>query len=130
MRNLITLLLLTLSTLWGGELHWESDIDTAFTKAKQNNLPLMVMVQTSNCRWCEKMKTQTLGDEGISQRLKSFVLLKVDRESLENEAIPYPKYVPTIYFMTPQKKILETVVGYFDILDFNSWIDDAQKASK
>jgi hypothetical protein len=28
--------------------------------------------------------------------------------------------------MTPQKKILERVTGYFDIPDFNSWIDDVQ----
>jgi len=116
--------------LLAGELHWEKDLQTAFDKASADNRPLMVMVESKTCRWCVKMKKRTLQDDTVSGRLQNFVLVKIDRDEVSSEFVPYAKYVPTIYFMTPKKRILETVTGYFGVLDFNSWIDDAEKKLK
>jgi thiol:disulfide interchange protein len=116
--------------LSAGDLHWEKDLKTAFDKASATNHPLMVMVESKTCRWCIKMKRQTLADDSISTRLKDYVLVKIDRDEVESKFVPYAKYLPTIYFMTPEKKILETVTGYFVVLDFNSWIDDTEKKLK
>ncbi len=127
MRVLFILLSLLVYSL-AEELHWESSISKAFLKANREDRVVMVMVESSSCRWCQKMKIETLGDDTISDRLQEFVLVKVDRESLKRDDILYAKYLPTIYFMTPQKKILERVVGFFGILDFNSWIDDVQNS--
>jgi len=113
--------------LLAGELHWEKDLQTAFDKASAANRPLMVMVESKTCRWCIKMKQRTLEDDTIAERLKGYVLVKIDRDEVKSKFVPYAKYVPTIYFMTPKKKILETVTGYFGVLDFNSWIDDTEK---
>ncbi len=130
MRSLITLLLLFTTFLSAGELQWEKDLETAFAKAKAGNRTVMVMVESTHCRWCKKMKEYTLSDDTISRRLSAFILVKIDRESVTDEAIPTAQYVPTIYFMTPQKKIIERVVGYFEVEDFNSWIDDVLHAGK
>ena len=116
--------------LSAGDLHWENNLQSAFEKASADNRPLMVMVETKNCRWCKKMKQRTLKDADVSKRLQRFVLVKVDRDLLSSRYIPYAKYVPTIYFMTPQKKIVERVTGYFDVADFKSWIDDAETKLK
>ena len=130
MQKIIVGLVLLGSLLFSGELHWEKDLKTAFSKAKKENKVVMVMVESESCPWCQKMKKRTLQDRGISKRLKQFILVKIDREQVRDDAIPYAKYVPTIYFMTPKKKILECVTGYFMVLDFNSWIDDVQKKWK
>jgi len=114
------------SGLLAAELYWEKDLKSAFEKSSANNRPLMVLVESKTCRWCKKMKHRTLENDTVSARLQSYVLVKVDRDEVSSTFIPYAKYVPTIYFMTPQKKILERVTGYFDIPDFNSWIDDVQ----
>ncbi len=116
--------------LLAGELHWEKDLQTAFDKASADNRPLMVMVESKTCRWCVKMKQRTLKDDTIAERLKGYVLVKIDRDEVKSKFVPYAKYVPTIYFMTPKKKILETVTGYFGVLDFNSWLDDTEKKLK
>ena len=76
------------------------------------------------------MKYRTLKDDTVSVRLKKFILVKIDRDEVTSEFVPYAKYVPTIYFMTPKQKILERVTGYFNVLDFNSWIDDAEMKLK
>jgi thioredoxin-related protein len=123
MRLLYTLIFLTIS-IFAQDLKWEESLDKAFERAKIENKNVMVMVKSPTCRWCIKMKKYTLGDNNISKRLENFILVKVDRDSLESKSVPYSKYLPTIYFMTPNKIVLERVVGYCGILDFNSWIDD------
>ena len=126
MRLLYTLIFLTIS-IFAENLKWEDSLDRAFIRAKAENRTVMVMVKSPSCRWCIKMKEKTLKDKNISKRLEKFILVKVDRSSLKSKDIPYAKYLPTIYFMTPDKKILERVVGYCGTLDFNSWIDDVNK---
>ncbi|HHD73114.1 MAG TPA: thioredoxin family protein [Epsilonproteobacteria bacterium] len=119
------------SPLNAAGLHWEQDLQAAFDKASATKQPLMVMVESTHCRWCKKMIHQTLENDGISQRLNNFVLVKVDKEGDEARfELPEVKYVPTIFFMTPKKKIVQRVTGYFNVQDFNSWIDDAEKALK
>ena len=119
--------LLLATTLSAVELKWEKDLQSAFDRAVASQKPLMVMVESRSCRWCKKMKHRTLEEKKISVRLQNFVLVEVDRDTVSSPSVPYAKYVPTIYFMTPEKKILETVTGYFDVSDFSSWIDDAEK---
>ena len=130
LRIMLLSIILFSGVLLAGELHWEKDLQTAFDKASADNRPLMVMVESKTCRWCIKMKQRTLADDTVSARLKDYVLVKIDRDEVKSEFVPYAKYVPTIYFMTPKKKILETVTGYFAVLDFNSWIDDTEKKLK
>jgi thiol:disulfide interchange protein len=127
MRVLFLFVSLVVS-IFAKELHWEENISKALKQASMEGKVVMVMVESSSCRWCQKMKIETLGDSNISDRLQEFVLVKVDRESLKRDDILYAKYLPTIYFMTPQKRIIERVVGFFGVLDFNSWIDDVQKS--
>lgn len=130
LRVIISALLLWSGILYAGELHWEESLQSAFDKASTTNRPLMVMVESRGCRWCKKMKYRTLKDDTVSVRLKKFILVKIDRDEVTSEFVPYAKYVPTIYFMTPKQKILERVTGYFNVLDFNSWIDDAEMKLK
>lgn len=122
--------LLCSTLLSAGDLHWEKDLQGAFDKAAASKRPLMVMVESKTCRWCVKMKHRTLENDTIAKRLQHFVLVKIDRDVISSEFVPYAKYVPTIYFMTADKKILESVPGYFDVSDFHSWIDDAENKLK
>jgi len=125
-KTLIVLLLL-ITSISADDLNWEKDLETAFSKATKQNKAVMIMVESSSCPWCIRMKERTLNDDNILERLDQFVLVKIDRDSVKTNYIPYAKYVPTIYFMTKEKKILERITGYFGVLDFNSWIDDVEK---
>lgn len=116
--------------LFAGDLNWEKDLNTAFIKAAKEKKPLMVMVEGEHCRWCKKMRHRTLENDVISKRLEKYVLVKIDKEGEEAQQLPEVKYVPTIFFISPDKKIKERVTGYFNVLDFGSWIDDAETAVK
>ncbi|HIP55037.1 MAG TPA: thioredoxin family protein [Sulfurimonas autotrophica] len=126
MLKMISILLVCTGSLFA--LDWVKDIETALTLAKKEKKNVMVMVESEHCRWCQKMKHRTLSDENVEKRLKKFVIVKVMRED-ENamKHLPEVKGVPTVFFMTEKKKVIEEVIGYFDVLDFTSYIGDVEK---
>jgi len=128
MKRLLTVFLLFMSTHLFADIVWQKDLTTAFELAKKEHKVVMLMVEGEHCRWCKKMKHRTLSDEAVSTRLKPYILVKVMQED-ENAVkdLPMINGVPTIFFMTPDKKVIETVVGYFGIEDFLSYIDDVEK---
>lgn len=127
MKKLLGLLLLLFSSLLFS-LEWEKDLDTAFEVAQKETKAVMVLVEGEHCRWCTKMKQGTLSDEGIEKRLEKFVVVKVMREDPEAMSVlPKINGVPTIFFMTAEKELLQPIIGYFDVLDFTSYINDVEK---
>ena len=125
-KLLIVFLILTVSVM--AELHWEKDISSAFTRAKKEHKSVMIFVEGKHCRWCKKMKHRILSDENVEKRLAAFVLVKVDQENERAvKTLPQIDGVPTIFFMTSEKKVLEKVIGYFAVDDFISYIDSVEK---
>jgi len=114
--------------LYAEGLTWVKDPKTAFTLAKKEHKIVMLMVEGMHCRWCIKMKRRTLADETVRAKLASYVLVKVMREDKSAiKELPHIQGVPSIFFMTADKKILESVIGYFNIEDFLSYVSDVEK---
>ena len=114
--------------LFSADIVWQKDIATAFALAKKENRVVMLFVEGEHCRWCKKMKDRTLADENVSKRLEPYIAVKVMREDAKAvKDLPMIHGVPTIFFMTDTKKVLESVVGYFGVGDFLSYIDDVEK---
>ncbi len=118
-----------LTTLFAeDEIVWVKDINTAFAMAKKEQRTVMVLVEGENCRWCKKMKHRTLGDENIQKKLKPYITVKVMRENESDvKDLPIIHGVPSIFFMTAEKEVIEPVVGYFNVEDFLSYISDVEK---
>ena len=128
MKKIILSSLLACSTLFAADLVWEKDINTAFGKAQTEHKTVMVMVEGEDCRWCKKMKYRTLGDEIVQNRLANYTVVKVMREDPKAlKDLPAINGVPTIFFMTADKKVIESVVGYYNVEDFISYIGDVEK---
>lgn len=126
----MTKLIVTLFVLSGTLLavDWVKDINTALETAKKENKNVMVMVEGEHCRWCKKMKGRTLSDGAVEKRLEKYVLVKVMRDDNTAMAkLPPIDGVPTIFFMKEDKAIIEKVVGYFNVEDFISYINDVEK---
>jgi len=122
-------LLLLSSTLFS--LDWVKDIDTALTVAKKEHKTIMVFVEGEHCKWCKKMKHHTLSDDVVEKRLEKFVLAKVMRENgVAMSVLPPARGVPTIFFMKDNKAIIEEIIGYFDVTDFISYLNDVEKKSE
>jgi thioredoxin-related protein len=126
MKKIILSVLVFSSSLWS--LTWSTDLTQAFSTAKKEHKLVMVMVESSFCRWCKKMKHRTLEDASLEKRLEKYILVKVMRDDAKAIAVlPKVGGVPTIFFMDSEKKVIESVVGYFDVRDFTSYIDDVEK---
>jgi len=127
MRIVLALFMLSGTLL---ALEWAKDLESALTTAQKEHKNIMVMVEGEHCRWCKKMKGRTLSDESIEKRLEKFVVVKVMREDGNAMAkLPPVDGVPTIFFLKENKAVIEDVVGYFNVEDFTSYIDDVEKKS-
>ncbi len=128
MKKITAACVLLAATVLYAEIVWQKDLETAFEKARKEQKVIIVMVEGKHCRWCKKMKYRTLGDERVEKRLASYVTVKVmeeDRKSVNT--LPQIDGVPTIFFMTAGKELLESVVGYYSVGDFISFIDSVEQ---
>ncbi len=129
MRKIILMMMLLTGSIFA--LDWVKDIDTALEVAKKEHKNIMVMVESESCRWCKKMKGRTLSDDAVEKRLEKFVLVKVMREDGNAMAkLPAVRGVPTIFFMKEDKAIIEEIIGYFNVEDFVSYINDVEKKAQ
>ena len=130
MKRVVTILFL-LSACLSADIVWQKDIPTALQLAKKEHKPVMVFVEGETCRWCKKMKHRTLSDESVDKRLQSYISVKVFRENKEDiKDLPEIQGVPSIFFMTAEQKILESVIGYYTVEDFISYLNDVEKKIK
>jgi uncharacterized protein YyaL (SSP411 family) len=128
MKKIILVVGILCSMASAASLQWYDDFNSAALKAKKENKALMVMIESEHCRWCKAMKETTLNDSKVKAELRSFVLVKVMREDKESMRLfPEIAGVPTVFFMTPDRKILEQVIGFFEEEDFLPFIADAKK---
>jgi thioredoxin-related protein len=121
------LLTLALSGLAFG-VEWAEGFDAAVKQAAKEHKIVMVMVVSQECRWCKKMKHRTLSDERVEQKLKQFVSVQVMEDDTNvMKQLPQINGVPTIFFMRPEGKVIQDVVGYFNVGDFLSYLSDVEK---
>jgi thioredoxin-related protein len=106
---------------------WEKDLATAFVRAKNENKELLVMAVSEGCRWCDKMKEKTLSNPKVLKKLEKYIMVQADRETpSERNQLPEFKHVPIIFFMTPQKEVIDNLRGYFKADDFLDYLNEME----
>ncbi len=62
-------------------VNWQPWDKTAFSGAKERDVPIFVSIGYSACHWCHVMREESFSDEEVASILnKKFVPIKVDRE--------------------------------------------------
>lgn len=129
--KLILSLFLIGSTLFGTELDWSNDYKAVLAQAKKENKQIYMLITSENCRWCRKFEATTLIDEDVLERLENkYILLHISRDKDYMPEKFKSKRVPRHYFLTSEGQVIYTFLGYWNILDFNSFIDDVEIAYK
>lgn len=110
-------------------LVWHTDISSALIQAKKEEKNLLVMVGENNCRWCVKMKAETLSKKCVSERLKKYVLVSVKRS--DKNAIQhldgFDGVIPSFFFIEANETPIDAIVGYFKADDFIRYIDEVEE---
>jgi len=103
------------------------DLKDALLKARKEHRPVMVYVKSDSCAYCKKMKTRTLSDVDVQENIKDFIIVTADKNEAEaKKYLPATRYTPTIYFISPKFKVVNTVKGYLGKDDFNLWVNDSK----
>ena len=128
----IFLLLIFATCVFGAEIAWNASYDVALAKAKKESKPLMVLITTEECRWCRKLESTTLQDEGIVLRINTkFQGVKVTKDKSIYPKNLVAKMVPMSYFIDPSNgKVIYSIPGYWDSEDYDSVLDDALRKYK
>jgi thioredoxin-related protein len=130
-KTIILGIFLSVSTLFSSEILWQTDFEKAFAQAKKEHKVVMLMVEGKHCQWCKKMKKSTLHDPKVLKYLSEYIPLKIMRgDKAVTQQLPIIYGVPTVFFMSENKEVLESVVGYFGVNDFISYIKDVEKKVK
>jgi thioredoxin-related protein len=127
----IVLTLLLISSLWSAELGWSDDYEKSLKVAKKEKKDIYVLVTSSTCRWCRKFESTTLQDEEILKMLrKKYVLVHADRDMDDLPSWFKIRAVPKHYFVTAKGEEIYSFPGYWDSLDFKSFLGDVDKKYK
>ena len=130
MKYLLVMLAL-ISTLWSADLGWSDNYEASLKIAKKENKDVYVLVTSNSCRWCRKFENETLQDEEILAMLrKKYVLVHVDKEMDDIPSWFKVRSVPKHYFVTAKGEEILSFPGYWDSLDFKSYLGDVEKAYK
>lgn len=129
MKKLILIFLILLAFVKAESLTKASSYAQAQAQAVKENKHLMVLITTENCKYCKKMKRTTFAIPKVIDRIeKSYIFVEVTRFKDD-----YPRSlkaigVPTTYFLyNDGTAIMRGVLGYWNSIDFMSFMDDADR---
>ncbi|EQB40361.1 hypothetical protein M947_00770 [Sulfurimonas hongkongensis] len=127
----IVLTLLLISSLWSVELGWSDDYEASLKVAQKENKNLYILITSSTCGWCKKFKNTTLQDKEVLKMLnEKYILVHLDRDIDDFPSWMKVKSVPRHYFVTAKGKEIFTFLGYWDSLDFKSFLGDVEEKIK
>lgn len=127
MKYLILALLLS-SSLFSSTLGWSDDYASSLKVAQKEKKDLYLLITSSTCRWCKKFENTTLQDKEVLRLLgEKYILVHIDRDIDEFPSWMNTKSVPRHYFVSPKGEEIFTFVGYWDELDFRSFLKDVDK---
>lgn len=123
--KLLVLIALLLSTIYGSDLDWLHDYDTALKQAKKEKKDVYLFIGADVCVWCDKFKKMTLSDKSVMKRLREdYVLLYMSRDRDKIPSGFIVKGVPRHYFLTSEGKIIHEDRGSREIDGFMSLLDE------
>ena len=127
MRKIFILLLLV-NLLFSeeiGELTFSNDYKKGRDEETTQKTRGVRQKTSSSCRWCRKFESTTLTDWTVAEKLEGKYLgVNIDRD---NDYFPKHlkhKRVPRHYFLTPDEQVIYTFLGYWNVEDFTSYVDD------
>ena len=132
----ILLTLLLLAGMAHGAIEMAAGYDAALEAAQKADKPIMLVLSSHSCRYCDLFANETLGDDLVIQALnRDFVSTIV--YAAEGEAAPRELITgatPTIWFLnpdgTPMFQPIMGAVGKEDFIKALSIVHDTYKAQK
>jgi thiol:disulfide interchange protein DsbD len=110
---------------------WNSDVNKALNRARQEKKPVMMVFTASWCPSCRKMQDSTFTHTAVIERSGDFIPLRIDVDENPDIAESYNgnarKYggvgIPNTLFLSPEGNNLRHTIGYLGPDRFLSLMD-------
>ncbi|MBD3801555.1 MAG: thioredoxin family protein [Campylobacterales bacterium] len=118
-------------TVDGGTGEWAERYDKARQIAAQEGKIVYLLVTAPGCRWCKRFIRTTLKDKAVRKRLAALAVgVEVERDSGTYPAKFKAPMIPIHYFLSADEWILVKMLGYWNIEDFMSIVDEVERKRK
>lgn len=114
------LAIIATSFLFAGSMQFQNSIP------RDNDKPVLVVVERDGCPWCRKMKNETLQNEAVINDLNGFHVVVMDQAKWNRLGFENVQSVPTMFFLDNEKRVLLKSVGFWDAQDFRVDIRNAK----
>ena len=106
---------------------WVDNIDEAFELTKNEHKNIIIMAVSDGCRWCDRLKEESLSNPKVLKQLERYILVQADRETPEERAIlPQFRHVPVLFFATPEREFYDDLRGYYNAEDLLSYLNEVE----
>ncbi|RLA59745.1 MAG: hypothetical protein DRQ78_10270 [Epsilonproteobacteria bacterium] len=103
------------------DMGYETNYQTALTKAKKEGKPVMLFMITAYCPWCRKLENRILSQGDIDTQVKAKyipLMLNLDTDKYP-EQFAKTRFTPILYIIdSKDEKIVHKFVGYSSRGDF------------
>jgi len=92
------------------------DYDQAVQKADKDNIPFVLLFYSSTCRKCEILEKKGFNQPDTANYVnKHFVAVRINGDKSQ-ELIKKYRIIgyPTVWFLTPEAKQIDAIIGYVD----------------
>lgn len=125
MKKIVMILTMALS-LWAAEIDWAHSYAEAQERAKNENKNILLLITTETCRWCRRLESTTLQDDAVIKRINAeYVAVHVTRGKDAYPADLVAPRVPMSYFVKPDGEVIHDMMGFWNVEDYLSILDDA-----
>lgn len=101
------------SVLKDWEIPWHDDYDEGLDAAEKTGKPVLLVLHSSQCQWCNKLLSETLTDPRMTMFRDDFVWIRVDSDKFPDLGDYYDiGSYPTILFLDSGGEALEKITGF------------------
>jgi thioredoxin-related protein len=113
-------------------LDWYIDVDKAFEAAQKQGKNVIIMIGEDYCRYCTNLKEKTLTDKRVESLLSKYIRVSLKRSDKPSLKVT-PEFdgnIPSLFFLTPKKKVIDGVVGYYVADDFVRLMQEIEESGE
>ncbi len=91
---------------WNDDIAWRS-LEEGLRESKSSGMPLMMVVHTSWCHNCQKLKRTFNADSQLANMSEQFVMVHVDQDAKPEAKLygPDGDYIPRVMFLDTEGNI-------------------------
>lgn len=113
-------------SLGASEIRWAHSFAEAQERAHREEKNILLLITTESCRWCRRLESSTLTDRRVADRINAeYVAVHLTRGKDDYPAHLVAPRVPMSYFLKPDGEVIHDMMGYWNVEDYLSVLDDA-----